>query len=209
MPAPRIPPTAAMLDLTGLTGPVSLREVNEFYRRTKVPVGRRWWAVAITIAVLLTAEAIFLKVMMPAFRLDAALSDAVYGGFLVFTGLYALLLGAIIWRNAARPTRISRAARANRLAYSDRGPAGPSLPGSVMATTNAFVVTTDILTGGPPENDLPRFTAATLAPQVAGTRRRHGIAAIALDDRRPTSCSRTVVPACCAPPADASEASRN
>jgi len=185
MPSRRLPQTAAALDLTGLTGPVSLREVNEFYRRTRVPVGRRWWSVAITIAVFLAAEAIFLKVMMPAFGLDSALSDAVYGGFLVFTGLYALLLGAIIWRNAARPARIFRTAEANRLAYSDRGPTGPRLPGSVMAGANAFVVTTDVLSGGPPDNDLPRFTAATLAPQVAGTRRRHGIATIALDRQTP------------------------
>lgn len=185
MPARRDPQTAATLDLSGLTGPVSLREVNEFYRRTGVPVARRWWAVALTIAALLAAEAIFLRVMMPAFRLDAALSDAVYGGFLVFTGLYALALGAIIWRNAARPARIFRTARANRLAYSDRGAVGLRLPGSVMASPDAFVVTADVLSGGPPDNDLPRFTAATLAPQVAGTRRRHGIAAIALDRQTP------------------------
>lgn len=185
MPTPRIPQTAATLDLTGLTGPVSLREVNEFYRRTEVPVGRRWWSVALTIAVFLAAEAIFLKVMMPAFRLDATLSDAVYGGFLVFTGLYALVLGAIIWRTAARPARIFRTARANHLAYSDRGAVGLRLPGSVMASTDAFVVTTDVLSGGAPDNGLPRFTAATLAPQIAGTRRRHGIAAIALDRQTP------------------------
>lgn len=185
MPASRAPQPAAMLDLAGLTGPVSLREVSEFSRRTGVPVGRRWWATAIVIAVFLTAEAIFLKAMMPAFGLDAALSDAVYGGFLVFTGVYALLLGALIWRNAARPARIFRTARANGLVYGDRAPAGLRLPGSVMASADAFVVTTDVLSGGPPDNDLPRFTAATLAPQVAGIRRRHGIAAIALDRQTP------------------------
>ncbi|MDQ1204508.1 hypothetical protein [Microbacterium sp. SORGH_AS_0862] len=91
---------------------------------------------------------------------------AVYGGFLVFTGIYALVLGAIIWRNAARPARIFRTARANQLAYSDRGAVGLRLPGSVMASTDAFVVTTDVLSGGAPDNGLPRFTAISLDRQT-------------------------------------------
>lgn len=89
-----------------------------------------------------------------------------YGGFLVVTGIYALVLGATIWRNAARPARIFRTARANQLAYSDRGAVGLRLPGSVMASTDAFVVTTDVLSGGAPDNGLPRFTTISLDRQT-------------------------------------------
>lgn len=178
----------ATLDLRGLAEPVTFREIGEYHRSAAIPAGRRWWSTAIVIAVYLTGQAIFLRVMMPAFGLDAAVADAVYGGFLVFTGLYALLLGAFMWRNTARPVRIARTARANGLDYRDRGPAVAELPGTMLRESSSLLVTTDVISGSASAATVGArtvFTAATVGPQVGGIRRRHGIAVIPLDRRTP------------------------
>lgn len=185
MPSRRSIPPAAPLDLAGLDGPVSLGEVSAYYRRADIPRGRRWWTIAVVIAIYLTGQAVFLRILLPATGLDSALLDAVYGGFLVFTGLYALLLSAVIWRNASRPVRIARTAQANDLRYSERGPTGLRLPGSVPNDASAVLMTTDVVTRAASDAAGPAFTAATLTPPVAGTRRRHGIAAITLERETP------------------------
>lgn len=173
---------AAPLDLTGLTGRVSLGDVDDYDRRHGVGSGRRWWVIAIIVAIYLTGQAVLLAFLFPAFGLDPELSRGIYSGFLVFTGLYAAVMMGVIWRNAARPVRIERAARANGFGYDDRETRDVRLAGSVYRHPS-FSFVTDVLSLRSDAGQV--FAAATLAPRPGTSLRRRGLAVIALERETP------------------------
>lgn len=175
------------LDLSGLDGPVGLGEVSDYYRRHRTGTGQKWWAIAIIVAVYLIGQAAFIAFLLPAVGLDDALERAVLSGFLVVTGLYAALMMAVIWRNAARPVRLDRTASANGLRYDDRQPPGVAFVGSVP-THSSFTFATDILRGGGTRSDAGAdqdFVAATMGPRPGTTLRRSGFVQIRLDRQTP------------------------
>lgn len=174
--------TGRPLDLSGLDGRVTLRDVREFSRLDEAPrAGRQWWVIALIVAVFLVTMAVFVGVMLPVTGLDAELRRGVYAGFLVFIGLYATVLMGMIWNNAARPVRIDRAARANGLIYEDRQSPRVRLAGSVYGHSS-FRFVTDVLRAG--TGPQQTFAAATIGPRPGARLRRSGVAVITLE--RPT-----------------------
>ena len=110
------------LELGGLGGHVSLREVGAFYRANRTPYGRRWWVIAAIVVGYLTGQMILITALVPIGVYDERMQRTVIAAIALITGAYAAALMAVIWRNVARVVRIDRTARANGLAYDDRAP---------------------------------------------------------------------------------------
>ncbi len=171
----------APLDLTALRGRVGIADVEAFYRRNSVPRSRRWWSIAAIVAVYLTGQAVLIGAIVPIAGLSPALERSVLYGFIAATGVYAAVLMLVIWRNAARPTRIERAARANGFSFDDRGATSQVFVGTLAAHSSAGFVT-DVLVSDPVSATPPGpFAAATIAPRLDRPRRRGGILQIPLD----------------------------
>ena len=119
IPADSVP---RRLELSGLGGHVSVREVDAFYRANRTPYGRRWWVIAAIVVGYLTGQMILIAAIVPIGVYDERMQRTVTAAIALITGAYAAALMAVIWRNVARVVRIDRTARANGLAYNDRAP---------------------------------------------------------------------------------------
>lgn len=173
--------SGSFLDLSGLSAPVRLRDVQRSDRRRRTPYSRRWWVVAAGLAVYLAAQAAFVAAIVPIGVTDPELRGTVTGAVLMVSGVLAAAWALQAWRNASRVVRIERAARANGLEF-DPLPTAVPLVGMV-AEQAANTLATDLLRSADPRR--PAFTAATIGPGIARAARQGGILVLELDRRTP------------------------
>lgn len=171
----------SLLDLSGLSAPVTMREVQRSYRQQSTSYGRRWWVIAVGLAVYLAAQGAFVAAIVPIGVRDPALRATVTGAVLMLSGVLAAAWALQAWGNASRVVRIDRAARANGLEF-DPLPSAVPLVGMIAERARNFLAT-DVLR--PVDPRWPAFTAATIGPGLARAARQGGILVLELDRRTP------------------------
>lgn len=179
LPRRRLPPPLA---LDALTAHVTFRDLQDYYRRARIPISRRWWTTALIVLIYLAGQAVLIAVLLPATGVLDSTLRWVLAAFLAFTSLYFAFLLWLIRRNAVRQVRIDRAARANGMSYADRGPLGP-LHGSAFVSSNSL--TSDVLVAEPSETSPVGFTAATFQARPGFTLRRAGFIEVPLGRATP------------------------
>jgi hypothetical protein len=168
------------LDLGALNERAGIADVEAYYRRNRIPRSRRWWWIASFVAVYLTAQAVLVGMIVPIAGLAAEQESQVSFGFLAATGAYASWMMLVIWRNAARPTRVDRAARANGFDFTDRAAAQGVFLGTLAGHASSGFVTDVVSARGDRTNPHRAFTAASIAPRLDRPSRRGGILQIPL-----------------------------
>jgi hypothetical protein len=169
------------LDLSGLGGGVSLREVRTFDRAYATPHGRRWWVTALIVAVYLVGQMVLLAVLLPIAIWDERMLRSILAVIALLTGAYATFLMALLWRRTARTVRIERTARANGFEYSDREPR-VRFAGSALQRTGRLEAS-DVLRSDPAAP--VDFAIGTFAAGTGLLARRAGVAEIRLEREVP------------------------
>ncbi|HEY8588567.1 MAG TPA: hypothetical protein VIL55_03335 [Naasia sp.] len=176
------PPRIGRLDLTGLAGPTSFRDVEDYYSRAGVPSSRRWWMIALIVYGYLGGQAVLITALLPATGLDDGVLRATSAGFLAFTSLYGAFLLALIRGNTVRQVRLDRAARANGMVYADRASAAEFAGSAVRGPGHPEV--THLLRAEAGSVGPVGFRAATFQARPGFSARRAGVLQLPLE--RPT-----------------------
>jgi len=151
--------------------------VRAYYAAARIPVGRRWWTIAVIVAIYLVSQVALVLVFLPVAGLDDRMARIVAAGFLVFVALYASALMLLIRRNLFRQVRLWRTANANGMTYADR--AAPSVFSGTAVNAGSPTLAKDLLFV-PGRADAVGYTAGNAATRPGFTLRASGVLQVPL-----------------------------